>query len=695
MHIQDTLRHYAQVIRNHFGFILLGVIFGSTITFVISLFLPPVYQASALVKVDSVLTTAATASDNDVFSVQAQAVSYAILVTSPEVLQEAAKKLPGMTVDQLKNVVSDSPVDNTQLIEVRANADNPERAADIGNTVATTFVQFQETQERTRLQNAADELSQNLTRAKINIDTAQQQLTTLQNTHAAEDSIAQQQSQLATYQSTYNAFLSSNEQLQTQEQQVSSMLSVTQLALPPDKPISPLIALNTILAVSMSLLLMIVVALLQDWLDVTIKTVDDVVQLAGLEPLGSVPLGTSTTQLFDLKSEHTDEVKDAYTMLGTPFRMLSRGERTMLVTSPHSGSGTTAAATYLALSLAKVGMRVLLVDANVRHPSLHNIFQRPDTHGLVESLQNMHAFQETSTPLSHLWLNQWETDISNLWLLPVGPLGPYPTSLLHEPALGLFLDRLLGRMPDTSEQLQPRLVDMIIFDTAALEQGTDAYLLAAIADATVLIVEAAKEHKDTVHQLSVTFQQFGAPILGVIINRQQKQHRSYFYAPRRVPTERKVVAFPSLDQAPLLPLPQENSGSTLEQTISQEKERLFVKETLPLQSALNEKLVSDSAEIEIVQPQFKLKRVQSQQGHLPLQPSTPGGHVHTQPLVGFKLPETPAPLPLVYSDITTNMSNNQADEAQEDVPGRSQFAPLLRLSRAVSQRRDNGEIPEA
>src|SRR5690349_17938561 len=104
MHIQDTLRHYAQVIRNHFGLILLGVIFGSTITFVISLFLPPVYQASALVKVDSVLTTAATASGNDVFSVQAQAVSYAILVTSPEVLQEAAKKLPGMTMDQLKNV---------------------------------------------------------------------------------------------------------------------------------------------------------------------------------------------------------------------------------------------------------------------------------------------------------------------------------------------------------------------------------------------------------------------------------------------------------------------------------------------------------------------------------------------------------------------------------------------------------------
>ena len=154
MHIQDTLRHYVQVISNHFRLILFGVIFGSTITFVVSLFLPPVYQASALVKVDSApMVAATTTSGNDIFSAQAQAVSYAILVTSPEVLQEAARKLSGRTVDELRKAVSDSPMDNTQLIEIRATASSPKEAADIANTVATTFVQFQETQERTRLQN--------------------------------------------------------------------------------------------------------------------------------------------------------------------------------------------------------------------------------------------------------------------------------------------------------------------------------------------------------------------------------------------------------------------------------------------------------------------------------------------------------------------------------------------------------------
>jgi non-specific protein-tyrosine kinase len=677
MHIQDTLRHYAQIICNHLTLIILGILFSSTITFVISLFIPPVYQVSALVKVDSVSTTTATGSGNDVFSAQAQAVSYALLVTSPEVLQDAARKLPGITVDQLKKVVSDSPVDNTELIEVRANDQNPEEAADIANTVAATFVQFQETQERMRLQSAADRLSQNMIQAKMNIDTAQKQLLALQNKHAAEDSIAQQQGQLATYQSTYNALLSNNEQLQTQMQQTDSMLSVAQRATPPDKPTSPQIILNTVLAAGMTMLLMITLVLLQDWLDVTIKTVDDVVQLAGLEPLGSIPLGTSTTECYP-GSEHTDEVKDAYSMLGRPFQILSQGKRAVLVTSPRSKSGTTTAATYLALSLAKSGIRVLLVDANVRRPSLHNLSLCPETDGPVKSLYDMASWSESSIPLPHLWLNQWKTAIPNLWLLPAGPLGQTPPpSLLHEPALSRLMDCLLGRMLDTSELLQSRLVDMIIFDSAALDQGTDAYLLSAIADATVLVVEAGKEHKDTLHQLSIIFQRFGAPILGVVVNRQRKQHRSYFYVPHRVSTEGKIVVSSAIDDNDFITVLQDNSGSISRWINSEGKERISVKKGLTLKSLSdkdNDCIIYNSDDK--VQERISLKGF--------------GGSAKIE----NELPETPMPLPSVYSDLSANIVNNQTDEVPEDASGRQQFAPLLRFGRAMTQRGENGSTPE-
>jgi polysaccharide biosynthesis transport protein len=691
MHVQDTLRHYAQVIRNRLLVIFLGIIFGSIGTFVISLFLPPAYQASALVNVNSVPASTTTASGDDVFSAQAQAVSYAILVTSPQVLQEAATSLPGMTVEQLKSAVSDSPVDNTQLIEIQAYADTSQEAADIANVVATTFVQFQETQEKTRLQNIADKLAQNLAQVKIAINTAQQQLTTLQNAHATQDSIAQQQSLLATYQSTYTSLLSSNDQLQIEEQQTANMLSIAQKALPPDKPNSPQLALNTTLGASMSSLVMIVLVLLQDWLDVTIKTVDDVVQLAGLEPLGSIPLGVSPTRLCDLMSEHTDEVKESYSMLGISFRALRQGQRTIVLTSPRSAAGTTTTATCLALSLARAGLRVLLIDANLRRPALHTIFLCPDGPGLVESLQNMRAFQEPSTPLPHLWLNQWKTDIPNLWLLPAGSPGPYLTSPLHEPALDLLLKRLLGSTLNASEQFQPTLVDMVIFDTAALEEATDAYLLAAVADAAVLLIESGKEHKDTLQRLSVTFQQFGAPILGVIINRQQKRHRSYFYVPRQVSSERKDVVSPSLEQAPSLLLPQENSNRAPEHVIDEETQQLptSTKEQLPSKCMRNTG-VDDSSK---VKGQFKLKRRKSLQKHFlspraisePMHGGNMGVSAEIENLVTFELPETPTPLPLTFSDTIAGVPT---DETQDTPPGsRLQFAPLLRLR----QDRTNGK----
>jgi capsular polysaccharide biosynthesis protein/MinD-like ATPase involved in chromosome partitioning or flagellar assembly len=684
MHVQDTLRHYAQVIGNHFRFIFLGIIFGSVGTLIISLFLPPVYQASALVNVNSVPASTTSTSGNDVFSAQAQAVSYAILVTSPEVLQAAITKLPGMTVDQLKSAVSDAPVDNTQLIEIRASADRPQEAADIANVVATTFVQFQETQEKTRLQNIADKLAQNLAQVKVTLNTAQQQLTTLQNTHATADSIAQQQSLLATYQSTYTSLLSSNDQLQIEEQQTANMLSVAQNAAPSNNPTSPQLVLNTMLGACMSLLVMIMLVLLHDWLDDTIKTVDDVVQLAELEPLGSIPLSVSSTQLYDLTSKYADEVKEAYSLLGIAFRALRQGQRTILLTSPRSATGTTTAATYLSLSLAKAGLRVLLVDANLRHPALHDIFMCPNASGLVESLQNIQAFQEPSTPLPHLWLNQWKTDIPNLWLLPAGPPGPYLTSPSYEPALGLLLERLLGSPIKTSEQLHPTLVDLVIFDTASLEEGTDAYLLATVADATVLIIDAGKERQDTLQRLRVTFQQFGAPILGVIINRQQKRHRSYFYVPRQVSSERKagisLSLAPSLERAPSLLLPQENNSRIPEQVIGEEMQLLSAEEQHPSE-CVSEQAGNNSSEMK---EQFKLKRHNLLQKHFlslealpkPMHGKDMEVSAEIENLVTFELPETPAPLPLMLSDTGTSVPT---EETQDDPPGRLQFAPLLRL----------------
>ncbi len=338
----------------------------------------------------------------------------------------------------------------------------------------------------------------------------------------------------------------------------------------------------------------------------------------------------------------------------------------------------------------------MLVDANLRHPALHDIFLCPNASGLVESLQNIQAFQDPSTPLPHLWLNQWKTDIPNLWLLPAGPPGPYLTSPSYEPALGLLLERLLGGPTKTSEQLHPTLVDLIIFDTASLEEGTDAYLLATVADATVLIIDAGKERKDTLQRLSVTFQQFGAPILGVIINRQQKRHRNYFYVPRQVSSERKagisLSLAPSLDRVLSLLLPQENNSRVPNQTIGEKMQQLSAEEQRSSE-CVRAQTGNDTSEIK---EQFKLKRQNLLQKHflsLKTMPKPMHGKdmevsAEIENLVTFELPETPAPLPLMTSDTVASVPT---EEMLDDPPGRLQFAPLLRLRQGS---RTNGKISE-
>jgi len=144
--------------------------------------------------------------------------------------------------------------------------------------------------------------------------------------------------------------------------------------------------------------------------------------------------------------------------------------------------------------------------------------------------------------------------------------------------------------------------------------------------------------------------------------------------------EGKAVVSPSLDHASFLPLPQENNSSVLKQVISEEIQQPSAEEHLPLQPVSRR-----------IQPRFKLKSKQSQQKHLQPQSPTPDEYMRMQQLLALELPETPAPLPLIYSNTGASMPTDQTDEAQDDPPGRLQFAPLLRLS----QGRANGKTPEA
>ncbi len=517
------LRHFVWVIQRWLWLILLGTLICSGATYLITKRTPPVYEASALIQVNDVGSTG----NSSVFNNQALAVSYALQITSNDVFQKVSKELPGVTVNELQTAVSAAPLDNTQLIQVLADARDPVQAANIANSVTTVFIQQQIAKESAINQRAAARLLQELVTAKANVDNAQAQLTKLVNTQAPQNQITHQTDILDSYQVNYDTLFTSYNQIQLQENLISNSLSIPQSAMPPTTAKGHSTLLNTGIAGALGLLLTIVFALLIDWLDRTIKTSEDVAQLAMLEPLGSVPLSRSSANKAIVDDA---DLEQAFVTISTSFRVLSRGQRSILVTGLRSRVGTSTTASWLAQALAQSGMRVLLVDANLHRPTQHETFNFPNTTGVTNSLSNINRFQQQSLAFKQAWLKRWSTSVPNLFLLPAGPQVTHVETIQLTAKLQALAEWLLRHNDAPSSEMVSGDIDIIIFDAPALEEGATTIALAPVTDSTVLVIEAGKERPEALAKAQTTFQRLGSPIIGVVVNRQQTKHRTYFYA---------------------------------------------------------------------------------------------------------------------------------------------------------------------
>ncbi|MDQ6660077.1 MAG: Wzz/FepE/Etk N-terminal domain-containing protein, partial [Chloroflexota bacterium] len=517
------LRHYAWVIRHWLWLILLSTLICAGATYIISVRTPPVYEASALIQVNDVGSTG----NSGVFNNQAAAVSYALEVTNNDVLQAVSKKLHGVTVSDLETAVSASPLDSTPIIEVRADAYDRHQAANIANAVATIFTQQLIAKELAVDQSTATSLSHKLVIVKANLDNAQAQLTKLENSQATQDEIAHQRDILNGYQANYDALSTSYNQVQIHESLIDNSLTVVQSAVPPAIAKGAHTLLNTGLGAAMALLLTIAFVFLLDWLDTTIKTSEDVAQLAQLEPLGSVPF-RSLPKNGSLANDAA--IEQAFVTISTSYKALGQGKRSILVTGLRSSAGTSLVASKLAHALTQFGLRVMLIDVNLSRPTQHETFNFPNTRGLTNSLDDVDMLRQPA--LSSTWLKQWVTSVPNLYLLPVGPPVKHIETIRLTSQLQMLTERLLQQTSPSSGESIADEIDLIIFDAPALDQGASTIALAPTADCTILVVEAGKERPESLHGVQATFRRLGSPVIGVVVNRQQAKHRTYFYANR-------------------------------------------------------------------------------------------------------------------------------------------------------------------
>lgn len=191
-------------------------------------------------------------------------------------------------------------------------------------------------------------------------------------------------------------------------------------------------------------------------------------------------------------------VAEAYRQLRTniQFASLDRPLRTLLVTStsPEEGKSTTLA--NLAITMAQADRKVILVDCDLRRPSLHQLFRVGNGIGLTTTVADHSA---TDFPLM-------ETEVPNLWLLPSGPLPPNPSELLGSQRMSSVIDKLKTQ------------ADYVLFDSPPIIAVTDAAVLASKVDGVILVIRAGKTKREHAQRSKELLDKVGANLIGVVLN---------------------------------------------------------------------------------------------------------------------------------------------------------------------------------
>ncbi len=319
----------------------------------------------------------------------------------------------------------------------------------------------------------------------------------------------------------------------------ASSIRIVDSAVPPVKPAKPRIPLNLAVATLLGLGLGISIAFLQERLDDTLKGADDVERLFGLPALALIPSvhclngdRPSVRKLLDrataIKSRQNgtasnpgaywhriDERGRPQAELVEAFRslrasvLLSTADHppgSLLITSTQPGEGKTTVATNLALSLAQLGQRVLLVDADLRFPSLQTLFSTRESLGLVSYLTGQQDWRAAVCPSGSPGLD----------LLPCGPVPPNPAELLSSKSMGAFLGSAKSEYA------------FVILDSPPLLALADSRILASLVDGVLLVVKSGATPREQVAQSQSSIRSAGATLIGVALNNVNLHTNGYY-----------------------------------------------------------------------------------------------------------------------------------------------------------------------
>ena len=284
-------------------------------------------------------------------------------------------------------------------------------------------------------------------------------------------------------------------------------VSVVDQAVRPGGPFKPSMTRNLLLSLVLGLMVAAIAILVMEILDDTFKSPEDMEEQLGLAVLGIIP--KTNDDIFEtLKSSPNAPISEACRSFRTALQFSTDqgAPKSILVTSASPGEGKSTIALSLALNFVQLGMRVLLIDADLRNPSQHHLFKNDNTTGLANYLSGATAAQDIFQ----------KTEIEGLTLVTTGPLPPSPAELLASP-------KMVSLLSTAGEKF-----DSIIIDAPPVMGLADSPLLSSLAAGT-LLVTAAETRRGVVKAALKRLHFARARMIGVLMNKFDFRNANYTY----------------------------------------------------------------------------------------------------------------------------------------------------------------------
>jgi non-specific protein-tyrosine kinase len=482
--------------------VVVGILAGAT-AYLITSRMRPTYRTNTLLFISA---PSVSSTSGGMFLTYSMTTTYSQMLTNLPVLQGVIDKL-GLDMDPqvLRGMISVSEVRDSQLIQVTVQGNDPEFIVLVANTLSTAF-----TERMGEIQSQRYNASKEALTTQIDEMSQQIDLTAREVAETKDPTLKQEaETRLTQYRQIYASLVSSFEQVRIAEAQASTNIVVTEPAHYATQ-IGPQTARNTFLASVIGVILAVGVVFGINYLDDTLRSPDQIRNKFGLSVLGviskhSVPEGHLITQ-DQPRSPTTESFRNLRTNI--KYTGVDKPLRRILVTSPTPSDGKTTIISNLSVVFAQGERSVILIDADLRRPQIHNRLQVENKGGMSDLFLN---------PIHEMGKFIQATAVPGLRVITSGGTPPNPADLLSS-----------NKMVEILECLSDE-ADLVLIDTPPVLSVTDASSLVSLVDGVILVAKPGSTKLPAFQQAVEQLRAVNARILGVVLNDVQPRSSKYGY----------------------------------------------------------------------------------------------------------------------------------------------------------------------